>query len=466
MANILSMPRLSDTMTEGVLVKWVKNVGDAVNAGDVVAEVETDKATMELECFEPGFVAAILVPAGKAAPVGNAIAIIAEEEGEDISAVLASLGMGGAPAPAAPAPAGVHASAPAAAPAHEAPAAVPAALATEVGGDGRLKASPLARKMASETGLALNVIPGSGPGGRIVKRDVEKALEAGATSAAQKIVVIPPTPAAAPAPVAAPTVASKAAPAAAPVVVPVAASGATPMASPVTMEVPAGSELVPLSQMRKTIARRMVEAKQAVPHFYLTAEIDMGPAMALRTQLNDAAAGSVKISVNDLVLKACAAALQKHPRVNASYAGDNLIVHSAVHMGFAAAVEDGLITPTVRDAHQKSIGQIAKEVKELSEKAQAKKLKPEDYTGATFTVSNLGMYGIVEFVAIINPPQSAILAVGAVREIPVVVNGQLAVGKRMRVTLSCDHRVIDGALGAQFLATLRETLEQPMRLLL
>lgn len=440
MANILSMPRLSDTMSEGVLVKWLKNVGDAVNSGDVVAEVETDKATMELECFDPGVLAAILVPAGKGTPVGGAIAIIAEEEGEDISGVLASLGKGGASAPA-PAPAPAHApEAPAAPVAAE---AAPAAAASE--GDGRVKASPLARKIASETGVALNAIAGSGPGGRIVKRDVEKAIEGGQT--AQK-------PASVSAPVSAPL--------SAPVAQPVAAA----QAAPVSMEIPAGSELVALSQMRKTIARRMVEAKQAVPHFYLTAEIDMGPAMGLRTQLNDAAGGSVKVSVNDLILKACASALQKHPKINASYAGDNLIVHSAVHMGFAAAIEDGLITPTVRDAHQKSIGQIAKEVKELSERAQAKKLKPEEFTGATFTVSNLGMFGIVEFVAIINPPQAAILAVGAVREIPVVVNGQLAVGKRMRVTLSCDHRVIDGAQGAQFLATLRDTLEQPMRLLL
>jgi pyruvate dehydrogenase E2 component (dihydrolipoamide acetyltransferase) len=225
-------------------------------------------------------------------------------------------------------------------------------------------------------------------------------------------------------------------------------------------------EQVPLSQMRKAIARRMTEAKQTVPHFYLTSEIDMGPASELRQQLNQAAGGAVKISVNDLIIKACAAALVAHPRINAMFEGDHLVVPSSIHIGFAAAIEDGLITPTLRDCQTKSIGQIAKEARELAERAAAKKLKPEEFSGATFTVSNLGMYGIVEFVAIINPPQAAILAVGAVREIPVVVEGQLAVGKRMRVTLSCDHRVIDGAQGAQFLATLREILENPLRLVL
>lgn len=437
MASVLSMPRLSDTMAEGVLVKWLKKEGDAINPGDVVAEVETDKATMEMESYESGFLAKIVAPLGKGIPVGNAIAIIIEEEGEDISAELAKLGLG--PAPAAPAPA-APAAAPAPAPAAPAAAAsAPASASNGEGDDGRLKASPLARKIATDHQLELTQIAGSGPGGRIIKRDVEKALEAGASR---------PQPVPVPVPVAQVVVAP------APVVVAPASS---------TYELPAGSELVPLSQMRKTIARRMVEAKQAAPHFYLTAEIEMGPALELRTQLN-AAQSDVKISVNDLVVKACATALLKHPRVNASFAGDAVAQHSAVHMGVAVAMDDGLITPTLRDAHHKSIGQLAKETRELAERAQNKKLKPDEYTGATFTISNLGMFGIVEFVAIINPPQAAILAVGAVREVPVVVNGQLAVGKRMRVTLSCDHRVIDGATGAAFLATLRDVLEHPLRL--
>lgn len=447
MANVLTMPRLSDTMTEGVLVNWVKKEGDAVEAGDVVAEVETDKATMELECFDSGILAKILAPAGKGVVVGGPIAIIADDANEDLAPVLAKLGQGAAPAAPAAAPAKAPA-APAAAPAAPvaAPATAPAAVAAApaaapapkvVSEDGRTKASPLARKMASENHLTLDAISGSGPGGRIVKKDIEKALEEESTR---------------------PAVAAAAATPA--VTAPKAASPAP------ALDASADSELVPLSQMRKAIARRMVEAKDGVPHFYLTAEVDMGPAMALRQQLNDAAAGSVKISVNDLILKACAVALVKHPRVNASFAGDSLAVHSSVHLGFAAAVEDGLMTPTIRNCHQKSIGQIAKEARDLAEKALNKKLKPEDFSGATFTVSNLGMYGIVEFVAIINPPQAAILAVGAVREIPVVEKGQLAVGKRMRITLSCDHRVIDGALGAQFLATLREVLETPMRLVL
>lgn len=443
MASVLSMPRLSDTMAEGVLVKWLKKEGDPINPGDVVAEVETDKATMEMECYESGFLAKIVAPLGKGIPVGNAIAILTEEEGEDIRGELAKLGLGpapAAPAPAAPAPvaaapAPVAAAPAAAAPAAAAPVAVPASKGE--GDDGRLKASPLARKIATDHQLELAQIAGSGPGGRIIKRDVEKALEEGVSR---------------PQPVPVPVAQTMAMPA--PVVV-------APVAS--TYELPAGSELVPLSQMRKTIARRMVEAKQAAPHFYLTAEIEMGPALELRAQLN-AAQSDVKISVNDLVVKACATALLKHPRVNASFAGDAVAQHSAVHMGVAVAIDDGLITPTLRDAHHKSVGQLAKETRELAERAQNKKLKPDEYTGATFTVSNLGMFGIVEFVAIINPPQAAILAVGAVREVPVVSNGQIVVGKRMRVTLSCDHRVIDGATGAAFLATLRDVLEHPLRL--
>lgn len=441
MAQVLKMPRLSDTMVEGVLVSWRKKEGDAVEPGDVLAEVETDKATMELESFDSGILKKVLLKEGQGVPVGGAVAIIAEDADEDISGLLADLSGGGEGAGAAEkgAPASAaHASksgpaAPEAGPASRAPESVsaPAAPPAGEGGDGRLKASPLARKIAAENQLPLQSISGSGPGGRIVKRDIERALVAGP----------------APAPAPRPAVAAEAAPVAAP-------------------RAAQAGEQVPLSQMRKTIARRMTEAKQSVPHFYLTSEIDMGQAMALRQQLNEAAGGSVKISVNDLVVKACAAALVRHPRINASFEGDSVFVPAAVHLGIAVAMEDGLITPTIRDCQEKSIGQIAREARELAERAVAKKLRPDEFSGATFTVSNLGMYGIVEFVAIINPPQSAILAVGATREIPVVEGGQLTVGKRMRVTLSCDHRVIDGAQGAQFLATLKETLENPLRLLL
>lgn len=455
MASVMTMPRLSDTMKEGVLVRWTRAEGSPIQAGEVVAEVETDKATMELESFESGILVRQLLGAGQAIVVGGPIAIIAEEAGEDLSSVLASLGLSAPGAPGA-VPSPTPAPASSVQPAHKPePADV---------GDGRIKASPLAKKMAADHALPLGGIAGSGPGGRIVKRDIELVLQ---------------NPAAVTAPSTVQTASGVQASTAAPVdVKPTADASVRPSTHTPALQTsvtpapaspgltPLDAQRVPLSLMRKTIARRMVEAKEGVPHFYLTAEIDMGPAMALRASLNEAAAGSVKISVNDLVLKACAAALVKHPRINASFDGDAVLEHRGVHLGVAVAIDEGLITPTLRDCQQKSIGQLARESRELAERAQARKLKPDEYTGATFTVSNLGMYGIVEFVAIINPPQAAILAVGAVRDIPVVVNGALVVGKRMRMTLSCDHRVIDGALGAQFLATLREILENPMRLVL
>jgi len=431
MAEVLSMPRLSDTMVEGVLVSWQKQEGDPVEPGDVVAEIETDKATMELECYDSGFLAKQLLKAGEAIPVGGPIAIITEERDEDISTLLDRLNVTPASA------SDQHLGTPEEADSSASPSAAKGAEASSPKlddsgvthmGAGRVKASPLARAMARNNNLDLLELQGTGPGGRIIRRDIESSLQAHAHKEIKQAF--------------------------------------QPLASHEPIRMDAGGERVPLSQMRKTIARRMTEAKLSVPHFYLTAEVNMGETMALRRQLNEAAAGDFKISINDFVLKASALALLKHPNINASFGGDHVIRHSSVHMGFAAAIEDGLITPTIRDCQTKTLAQIAQESRSLASRAMAKKLKPDEYTGATFTVSNLGMYGIVEFVAIINPPQAAILAVGSVRAVPVVVEGSFSVGQCLRVTLSCDHRVIDGAQGAQFLATLRETLENPFRLLL
>ena len=427
MASILKMPRLSDTMKEGLLVKWSRQEGESLSPGQIIAEVDTDKATMEMENFDEGFVLKHLVKAGTSVAIGDPIAIIGESANEDISAILAQLAAGGAggstpaPAPVKPTPAPVVAPAPAVVtprPAAPTPTPVAAQPVLPQAGD-RLKASPLARKMAREMAVDLGGVAGSGPNGRIVARDVDAAASRPA----------------------APVVAVEVAP-------------------------PAGSELINLSPMRKTIARRMVEAKQQVPHFYLSMDIDMDRAAAFRTQVNDSTGGTLKISFNDLVMKACAVALTEFPAVNVSYDADRLWQHHEAHLGFAVALEGGLITPVIRSAQQKSLGQIAREARELATRAQEKKLKPEQYQGATFTVSNLGMYGIREFSAIIDPPQAAILAVGAVVDQPVVNNGQVVVGKRMTVTLSCDHRAIDGALGAQFLGVLRDLLQNPFRLVL
>jgi pyruvate dehydrogenase E2 component (dihydrolipoamide acetyltransferase) len=446
MATKVYMEALSPTMEEGRLVTWLKQQGDAVNEGDVLAEVETDKATMELVARGSGVLSRIL-PEGDTAAVGSVIAVIGAA-GEDVSALV---GGGGAPAPAAPAaaPRGDVAQATAAVATtgateqHRAVDATPAAAAPAPAGeapaapDGRVKASPLARRLAAEAGVPLGGVQGSGPGGRVVKRDVEDAVKAG-TSA----------PAAAPAPQAAE----------APAPAPAAAAPSAPGAD---------AHDVPLSQMRKTIARRLTQSIGPIPHFFLTVEVDMGEAVALRARINERfAAEGVKVSPNDLVIRAAAAALRKHPWVNASWTGESIRFHDRVHVGVAVAVEEGLITPVVRDADRKGVTDIAREVREMAGRAREKKLKPEEYTGGTFSISNLGMFGIEEFTAVINPPEAAILAVGAVEpKVVVTGEGEMGIRQRMRVTLSCDHRVIDGATGAAFLQTFKRNLEDPMMML-
>ena len=425
------LAKLSPTMEEGTIVKWSKQEGDVVKVGDVLAEIETDKANMEMEALGAGVLRKLLVPAGGKAPVGALIGVIADA-GEDIAPTLAEAAKAAAaaPAPAPPAPAPVASAAPAspaptAAAAPRAPiAAAPPAPPPAAAASGRVKASPLARAIASRSNVPLAAVAGSGPGGRIVKRDVEGYI-------------------ASPAP-------ARSAPAA-----------ARP-AAPVPTVV-AGTAL-PLSSMRRTIAKRLSESAFTAPHFYVTVEIEMDAAVSLREQL--LRAEEVKVSFNDLVVKACAKALTRFPTVNASWTGETIQTHAEVHVGVAVSIPDGLITPVVRNADQKHVVDIAAEIKDLATRARDRKLKPEEFMGSTFTISNLGMFDVTEFTAIINPPESCILAVGAVRKQPVVKNDQLAVGHRMKVTLSSGHRVVDGALAAQFLAGVRRLLENPASLLL
>lgn len=436
MATKVHMEALSPTMEEGQIVQWLRAEGDLVSNGDILAEIETDKATMELVARGDGVLRKILVPAGGTAPVGNVIGVIAAAD-EDISALVGSSEGADAPAPPDSAPATTAEPAPAAAPAAptgNASAHVP----QEPAEGGRLKASPLARRLASEEGVVLHGIQGSGPGGRIVKRDVEEAVREGGSAGAT---------------------------------VPAAALGtsvggsasqarATPLGA--ASEGPE-SEVFPLSQMRKTIARRLVESIGPVPHFFLTIDIDMSRAVEARTRINRSLErDGVRISYNDIVLKSVAMALARHPECNAHWGGDHIRRFNRVHLGVAVAVEDGLITPVIRDAERKGMSVISAEVRELSGRAREKRLKPEEYTGATFSVSNLGMLGIESFTAVINPPEAGILAVGALEDRAVVVEGAVVVQPRMRMTLSCDHRVIDGAQGARFLETLKRILEEPL----
>jgi len=411
------LAKLSPTMEEGTIVKWSKQEGDAIKVGDVLAEIETDKANMEMEALGQGVLRKVLVPAGGKAPVGALIGVIADA-GEDIAATLAEAAKASAAAPA-PAPAPAPAAAPRA-PVVAAPHAPPPAAAAS----GRVKASPLARAIAARSNVPLASVAGSGPGGRIVKRDVEGYI-------------------------ASPAAARSAPPAARP---------ATPVPT-----VPPGTA-IPLSSMRRTIAKRLSESAFTAPHFYVTVEIDMDAAVSLREQL--LRAEEVKVSFNDLVVKACAKALKHFPTVNASWTGETIQTHAEVHVGVAVSIPDGLITPVVRNADSKHVVDIAAEIKDLATRARDRKLKPEEFMGSTFTISNLGMFDVTEFTAIINPPESCILAVGAVRQQPVVKDDQLAVGHRMKVTLSSDHRVVDGALAAQFLAEVRRLLENPVSLLL
>ena len=422
--NIL-MPALSPTMTEGTLVKWLVKEGDQVGPGDLLAEIETDKATMEVESIDEGKVGKLLVAEGtEGVPVNTPIAVLLEE-GEDAGAIAA------APAPPAPKPAAAPAVAPA--PAPDAPAA-PAA------GE-RHFASPLAKRMARQAGLDLAALTGSGPHGRVVKRDIEAALAGG---------------------VPAPAVASAAAPA------PVAAPGVVPSgpsAARLADLLGMAYELQPLSAMRKTIARRLTEAKQTVPHFYLTVDCEIDELLKVRKELNGRFEDT-KVSVNDFVIRAAALALKQVPGANASFDATGILLYEHADVSVAVATPGGLITPIVKAAETKGLATISAEMKDLAGRARAGKLKPEEYQGGTFTVSNLGMFGVREFAAIINPPQGCILAVGAGQPRPVVKDGALAVATVMSCTLAVDHRVVDGALGAQFLAAFKKLIEYPPAMLL
>lgn len=424
---VVTMPRLSDTMTDGTVAKWLKKVGDKVSEGDILAEIETDKATMEFESFNAGTLLKIGVEEGQTAPVDSLLAIIGPE-GTDVSGVSADSKQA--------APAAASEAKPEAAP--SAKEEKQEAAETVVADGKRIFISPLAKKIAEEKGINIAQVKGSGENGRIVKADVENFTPAAAQQAA---------PAQASAPAAAPAQENKAAAAVRPFV-------------------PAGEEMreeVKNSQMRKTIARRLAESKFTAPHYYLTIEVHMDDAMQSRAVINTVP--DTKVSFNDMVIKACAMALKKHPQVNSQWKDEATVLNHHVHIGVAVAVEDGLLVPVVKFTDQMSLSQIGGAVKELAGKARNKKLQPAEMEGSTFTVSNLGMFGITEFTSIINQPNSAILSVGAIIEKPVVKNGQIVVGHTMKVTLACDHRTVDGATGAQFLQTLRQYLENPVTML-
>jgi pyruvate dehydrogenase E2 component (dihydrolipoamide acetyltransferase) len=416
MPSQVIMPKLSDAMEEGRILQWLKKEGDRVQGGDALASIETDKAEIELESFGAGVLRKILVAEGETVPVGKVIAIVAEPD-EDISSLVGAATPAAPAAPAkvegktsappAPVPPKVEAKAP---PVPTAPAAEP----------GWIPASPIARRMARDAGVDLAKITGSGPGGRILERDIEAFLGA----KAQQM------------------------------------GGA---------EVPAGErefEDKELSTIRKTIALRMTQSKAPIPHFTVTVEADMGEAQHLRGSLNAVDPAAEKLSINHILIKAVALALKRHPAVNAAFVNGKARLYTKAHIGVAVALEDGLIVPVIRDCDRKSLGEIAREAKSLIERARGKKLRPEEYSGGTFAISNLGMYDVVEFTAVIDPAHGAILAVGAIEEKPVVMNGQIVIRQRMRLTGSFDHRIIDGAMGAKFLQEVKKILENPVQLLL
>jgi pyruvate dehydrogenase E2 component (dihydrolipoamide acetyltransferase) len=443
MATQVVMPKLSPTMEEGQVSRWLKKEGDKVSMGEPLAEIDTDKATMEMQALSNGVLRKILVNDGESAPLGQPIAIIGEPD-EDISALLTA-GNGKSP-PASTSPSEPSEKEAETAPAEESPEASVSTKAAETSvaakeieatrqparDDGRQLISPIAARMAADAGITLQSLQGSGPGGRIVKRDVEAAM-------AEK---------------------------------PAGVSTSTGLRAALTR--PAGKGAVygpsayrdePLSEMRRTIARRLVTSLGPVPHFFLTSEIDMDRAADMRVAINELNP-DLKLSINDIVIKVAAAALIQHPQVNASFQDKTVRYYEHADIGVAVATENGLITPVVRAADAKSLLEIASEVRELAERARARKLKPEEYTGATFSISNLGMFGIDEFTAVINPPEGAILAVGAMAPSPVVKENQIMIRQTMRVTMSCDHRVIDGAIGAQFLRTFKQIMENPLYLFL
>ncbi len=435
MATKVHMEALSPTMEEGQVVKWLKSEGDEVSNGEILAEIETDKATMELVARGDGVLRKVFLGEGDTAPVGDVIAVIAGTD-EDISGIEGT-GAGGGGGSASGSDAGAKddrkadtaegAGADDAEPTEEVSAGAAESGGEDGPSDGRVKASPVARRLAADEGVELGSIRGSGPGGRIVKKDVERAAKEGPA--------------------------------------PAGAAAAAPSFTPRLTAPDSGEDYrdVKLSQMRKTIAKRLVESIGPVPHFFLTVDVDMTRAVEARKRVNALLEKEkVKVSFNDIVLKAAAVALRRHPECNAHWGGDHVRQFSRVHLGVAVAIEDGLITPVIRDAHLKGLAEIGLEVRELAGRAREKKLKPEEYTGATFSVSNLGMFGIDHFTAVINPPEAAILAVGALEERPVVEGGEVKVQPRMKITMSCDHRVIDGAQGAAFLQTLKAILEEPL----
>ncbi|AEW01758.1 pyruvate dehydrogenase complex dihydrolipoamide acetyltransferase [Niastella koreensis] len=424
MQEVILMPRLSDTMTEGVIAAWHKKVGDNVKKGDLLADVETDKATMELESYKEGKLLYIGAQKGDKVPVNALLCIIGDEKKVNVDQIVAAAKGGGSSTSAAAAQSQPQA---ASQPAVTASATAETAAPAASGSNGRVLASPLAKKLAADKGIDISKVAGSGDGGRIIKRDIDNYTPAaGGGQAAQTT--------AQPGKTTAPAVAGQ-----------------------------VSFEDVPVSQMRKVIAKRLSESKFTAPEFYLTMEINMDKAVESRAKINEIA--PVKISFNDMVLKACAIALKQHPKVNSSWMGDKIRVNHHVNIGVAVAVEEGLLVPVVRFADLKSLSQIGTEVKEFAKKAKDKKLQPSDWEGSTFTISNLGMFGIEEFTAIINPPDACILAVGAINQVPIVKNGQIVVGNTMKVTLTCDHRVVDGATGAAFLQTLQQLLEEPLRML-
>jgi len=431
------MPALSPTMTEGTLLKWHVKEGDTVGSGDIRAEIETDKATMEVEAVEEGRIGKLLVPEGTEGVAVNAPIAVLLEEGEDESAIRAAPAAP-ATAPDTPAPASAAASAPTAAPI-AAPIAAPTAAPAPTSGE-RIVASPLAKRMARQAGLDLASLRGSGPHGRIIKRDIEAALTGGAPAA----------------PLTAPMVA-----AAAPATTPASGPSAAQLADMLGM----AYELQPLSSMRKTIARRLTEAKQTVPPFYLTVDCEIDELLRVRKELN-ARVEDTKISVNDFVIRASALALKQVPGANASFDPSGILLYEHADVSVAVATPGGLITPIVKAAETKGLATISGEMKDLAARARDGKLKPEEYQGGTFSVSNLGMFGVREFAAIINPPQGCILAVGAGQQRPVVKDGALAIATVMSCTLAVDHRVVDGALGAQFLAAFKKLIEYPPAMLL
>ena len=423
MEEVVLMPRLSDTMTEGVIAGWQKNVGDTVKKGEVLADIETDKATMELESYKDGILLYQGAKAGEKILVNDLLCVIGAA-GTNVDAIVAAVKSGaGATAPAAAsnaAPAAPSTPAPVVAPVASAPAV------QAVVNEGRIFASPLAKKMAEERGIDLRYVKGPGDNGRITKFDIDGYVPAAASAAS-------------------------------------APQAVTSASAPQVAAGVVSFEDQPVSQMRKTIARRLSESLFTAPHFYITMSIDMDAAVAARAKINEVA--PVKISFNDMVVKATALSLKQHPKINSSWLGDSIRTNHHINIGIAVAVDEGLLVPVVRFADTKTLSEIGVAVKGFAQKAKDKKLQPSDWEGSTFTISNLGMFGVDEFTAIINPPDACILAVGGIAQVPVVKNGQVVPGNVMKVTLSCDHRVVDGAAGAAFLQTLKSLLEEPLRML-